>query len=140
MVEDKKSYIQNIEEVVLAVEDMDESVRLYEDLFGIEFDTEWEMPMDDMVVKSARIGETQFQIVKSTTPDGLIAKFIKSRGEGIHHICFKVKNLKEMVDRLKSNGVRIIPEEPIDFGGVAYAFVHPSSTHGLLIELLEMKE
>jgi methylmalonyl-CoA epimerase len=140
MMEDKKSYIQNIEEVVLAVEDMDESVRLYEDLFGIKFDTEWEMPMDDMVVKSARIGETQFQIVKSTTPDGLIAKFIKSRGEGIHHICFKVKNLKEMVDRLKSKGAKIVPEEPIDFGGVAYAFVHPSSTHGLLIELLEIRE
>jgi len=138
--EDKKSYIQNIEEVVLAVEDMDESVKLYEDLFGIEFDTEWEMPMDDMVVKSARIGETQFQIVKSTTPDGLIARFIQNNGEGIHHICFKVKDLKGMVDRLKSNGARIVPEEPIDFGGIAYAFVHPSSTHGLLIELLEMRE
>ncbi|RZN66414.1 MAG: methylmalonyl-CoA epimerase [Candidatus Methanolliviera hydrocarbonicum] len=140
MMEDKKSYIQNIEEVVLAVEDMDESVKLYEDLFGIEFDTEWEMPMDDMVVKSARIGETQFQIVKSTTPDGLIARFIQNNGEGIHHICFKVKDLKGMVDRLKSNGARIVPEEPIDFGGIAYAFVHPSSTHGLLIELLEMRE
>ena len=57
-----KSYIRNIEEVVLAVEDMDETVKLYEDLFGIKFDTKWEIPMDNM-------------IVKSTTPDGLIAKF-----------------------------------------------------------------
>lgn len=98
MTEEKKGYIKNIEEVVLAVKDMDDAVKLYEDLFGIKFDTEWEMPMDNMIVKSARIGETQFQIVKSTTEDGLIAKFIKSRGEGIHHICFKVKNLKEMVN------------------------------------------
>ena len=48
---------------------------MYEDLFGIKFAAEWEMPMDNMIVKSARIGETRFQIVKSTTPDGLIVKF-----------------------------------------------------------------
>ncbi len=74
----KNVQIRNIEEVVLAVEDIDETVKLYEDLFGIKFDAEWEVPMDDMIVKSARIGETQFQVVKSTTPDGLIARFIQT--------------------------------------------------------------
>jgi methylmalonyl-CoA epimerase len=134
-----ESGVENVEEVVLAVEDLDGAVKLYEDLFGIKFDAEWEIPMDNMLVKSALIGETQFQIVRSTAPDGLIAKFIQKRGEGIHHICFRVKNLGEMVDRLRSRGAQIVPEEPIEFGDAVYVFIHPSSTHGLLIELIERR-
>jgi len=122
--------VDHIEEVVLVVRNQDDAVSLYEDLFGFKFDLSWDMPMYEMRVKSARVGETQFQIVESTNPapDAFINKFIKDRGEGIHHIAFSVKNLDETVARLKQRGAQIIP-------GKGFHFVHPKSTHGLLIEL-----
>jgi len=123
--------VDHIEEVVLVVENQDEAVSLYEDLFGFKFDLSWDMPMYDMRVKSAKVGETQFQIVGSTNPapDSFINKFIKDRGQGIHHIAFSVKNLDETVSRLKQKGAQIIP-------GEGFSFIHPRSTYGLLIELL----
>jgi len=131
--------VANIEEVVLAVENQDEVVALFEDLFGFEFKDSWDMPMYDMRVKSARVGNTQFQIVGSTspTPDAFITRFIKDRGEGIHHIAFNVSNLDETIDRLKAKGVRLVPEQPVGVAGRArFIFVHPKSVHGVLIELL----
>ena len=131
--------VENIEEVVLAVKNQDETVSLFEELFGFEFDRSWDMPMYEMRVKSARVGETQFQVVGSTnpSPDAFINRFIKNRGEGLHHIAFKVTNLDDTVARLKEKGVRIIPEEPIGAHGEGrFIFVHPVSAHGVLIELL----
>ena len=131
--------VENIEEVVLVVEHQDEVVSLFEDLFGFEFKAEWDMPMYEMHVKSARVGETQFQVVGSTNPapDAFINKSLKDRGEGLHHIAFKVSNLDETIARLKGKGVRLIPEEPVGArGGGRFIFVHPQSVHGVLIELL----
>ena len=131
--------VKNIEEVVLVVENQDEVASLFEDLFGFEFDRSWDMPMYDMHVKSARVGETQFQVVGSTNPapDAFINKFIKDRGEGIHHIAFNVNNLDDTIARLKEKGVRLIPEQPVGTAGTArFIFVHPKSVHGVLIELL----
>ncbi len=131
--------VENIEEVVLAVEHQDEAVALFEELFGLEFKESWMVPNDNMKVKCARVGITQFHIVASTTPDAVIAKYIRDRGEGIHHIAFRVSNLDEIVARLKGKGVKLIPEEPIvgREAGVRYIFVHPKSVHGVLIELTE---
>ena len=130
--------VENIAEVVLAVENQDEAISLFEDLFGLEFKEGWDMPMYDMRVKAARVGNTQFQIVASTNPapDAFITKYIKDRGEGIHHIAFNVSNLDETVARLKERGVRLVPEEPVGVGGMRFVFVHPRSVHGVLIELL----
>jgi methylmalonyl-CoA/ethylmalonyl-CoA epimerase len=132
--------VDHLEEVVLVVKNQDEAVALYEDLFGFNFDRSWDMPMYEMKVKSARVGETQFQIIGSTnpSPDSFINKFIKDKGEGIHHIAFSVNNLEEVVARLKEKGVQIIPggKAPVPGEQVTFHFVHPKSTHGLLIELI----
>lgn len=131
--------VKNIEEVVLVVEKQDEVASLFEDLFGFEFNRSWDMPMYDMHVKSARVGDCQFQVVGSTNPapDAFINKFIKDRGEGIHHIAFNVSNLDETVARLKEKGVKLIPEKPVGIAGqTRFVFVHPKSVHGILIELL----
>ena len=68
------------------------------------------MPRDSMRVKSEKIGDTQLHIVGSTSPDGVIAKFIQSRREGLNHIAFRVTSLREMVTRLKEKGVKLVPE------------------------------
>ena len=129
--------VENVEEVVLAVENQDEAVTLFEELFGLEFKDSWTVPIDKMKVKCARIGDTQFHIVASTSPDALIDKYIRDRGEGIHHIAFRVNNLDELIARLKKRGLKLVPEEPRAGKSSRYIFVHPKSAHGLLIELIE---
>lgn len=131
--------VEGIHEVVIAVENMKQAVALYEDLFGLKFELEWSMPAENMRVKAATLGDTQLQIVESTSPEGVIARFIRDRGEGLNHICFRVTNLEEMIARLKQKGVRLVPEEPVVIPPVSYIFVHPKFTHGVLVELVEHK-
>jgi methylmalonyl-CoA/ethylmalonyl-CoA epimerase len=128
--------IEKVAEVVLAVENQDEVVALFEDLFGLEFDASWTVPIDDMSVKCATIGNTMFHIVSSTAHGGVIAKFVRDRGEGLHHIAFWVRDMDEIVARLREKGVKLVPDNPVSFGpsGPSYIFVHPKSTHGVLIE------
>lgn len=130
--------IENVEEVVLAVENQDEVVALFEDLFGLEFKDSWTVPADDMSVRCAHIGSTMFHIVSSMTRNAVIARFIRDRGEGIHHIAFRVRDMDEIVTKLRQKGIRLVPEEPISFGpsGPSYIFVHPKSLHGIMIELI----
>jgi methylmalonyl-CoA epimerase len=132
--------VENIEEVVLAVNNQEEVVSVFEDLFGLDFKESWTMPVDKMKVRSAKIGDTQFHVVASETPDGVIGKFIRDRGEGIHHICFRVNNLDELIIRLKEKGMRLVPETPRRAESSRFIFIHPASIHGVLIELVEHKK
>jgi methylmalonyl-CoA/ethylmalonyl-CoA epimerase len=129
--------VKNIEEVVLAVKDQEEVVAMFEDLFGLDFKDSWTVPEDKMNVRSAKIGDTQFHVVASETQDAVIGKYIRDRGEGIHHICFKVSNLDELIARLKEKGVRLVPEIPRRDRTSRFIFVHPKSVHGVMIELME---
>lgn len=131
--------VENIEEVVLAVEHQEEAVALFEELFGFEFKDSWTIPADKMKVRSARVGDTQFQIVASESPDAVIAKYIRNKGEGLHHIAFRVANLDELITRLKERDIRLVPERPRQDRLRRYIFVHPKSVHGVLIELIEDK-
>jgi methylmalonyl-CoA/ethylmalonyl-CoA epimerase len=132
--------IGKIQEVVIAVENAKDAVALFEDLFGLKFDIQWSMPNENMNVKAAQIGDTQLHLIESTSNDGVIAKFINIHGQGLHHIAFKVDNLKNWVIRLKEKGVRLIPEEPIVYSQGLYIFIHPKSTCGVLVELIENKD
>ena len=130
--------LEHVEEIVLAVKEKDKTVALFEELFGLEFDRSWTVPVDSMNVKCAMVGDTQFHVVTSTSPDTLIDKFIQQRGEGIHHIAFRVKNLDELVSKLEKTKIKLVPETPRSGReGGRYTFVHPKFVHGLLIELIE---
>ncbi len=87
--------IDHIEEVVIAVKNAKDAINLFEELFNFKFDIGWSMPNEHMNVKAAQIDKTQLHIVESISQDGIIAKFIDTRGPGLHHIAFKVKNLKD---------------------------------------------
>ena len=76
--------------------------------------------------------------MESTSPDGTVAKFIEKRGEGVHHIAILVDNVENSIDLMKNKGVKLIDETPRKgAGGSKMAFVHPKSTHGILLELYE---
>ena len=84
------------------------------------------------------VGESQIEVLESTAPDGAVAKFIDARGEGIQHIALRVDNIDEALNQLREKGVRLIDETPRNgAGGARIAFIHPKSTHGILLELVE---
>ena len=84
------------------------------------------------------VGQSEIEILESTAPDGAIAKFIESRGEGIQHIALRVENIEEALKELKEKGVRLIDEKPRrGAGGAKIAFIHPKATNGVLLEISE---
>jgi methylmalonyl-CoA/ethylmalonyl-CoA epimerase len=84
------------------------------------------------------VGETWLELVEPTNPTGAVARFLQRQGEGIHHICFEVDDLEATLAQLKEHGLRLVDDKPRQgAGGARIAFVHPSSTHGALIELHE---
>jgi methylmalonyl-CoA epimerase len=85
------------------------------------------------------VGETNLELVQSTEPDGVMKKFIEKRGEGIHHICFKVDDIESALERLRNQGIKSINDAPrpgVD--GTKVAFLHPKALKGVLIELVEL--
>jgi len=84
------------------------------------------------------VGESRLELLEATSENSTIAKFIAKRGEGLHHVCLKVPNLAAAVERLKKDGVRLVSAEiKVGAGGHQYVFVHPSSTGGVLLELVQ---
>lgn len=84
------------------------------------------------------LGESSFELIESTAHDSSISKFIAKRGEGIHHICLEVDNIKAEIERLKNHGFQFVNDVPSEGGdGYVVAFLHPKSTNGVLIELAE---
>jgi len=140
--------IEAIEEIVIAVNDADKAAEYFKDLFGMEFSYGWKIPGQQIRVRSEVIEGTQLQFIQATDPESVVAKFIAAKGEGLNHFAFKVKNLKEMVNRLKEKGVKFIPDKivevdltdkniPIEGEKGSFIFIHPSSAYGVLIELVE---
>ena len=87
------------------------------------------------------VGDSNLELLEPTGPDSPIAKFIEKRGEGIHHICLRVENIEEHLERLKAAGYRLVNEAPVPGAhGCRVAFLHPSAGNGVLIELSEKVE
>jgi len=128
----------HIEHLGIAVSNLEESIRFYENVLGFTCYAVEEVK--DQKVRTAffKIGQTKIELLESTSPDGPIGKFIEKRGEGIHHIAFAVKDLKESLDEVKKQGVQLIDSKPRSGAeGLNIAFLHPKSTYGVLTELCE---
>jgi methylmalonyl-CoA/ethylmalonyl-CoA epimerase len=111
--------------------------KIYEDL-GL--DVQHVETVETQKVKTAflSVGDANLELLEPTAADSPVAKFIEKRGEGIHHICFRVDNIEEHLARLKEQGYRLINEAPVPGAhGCRVAFLHPSAGNGVLIELSE---
>ncbi|MCK4632247.1 MAG: methylmalonyl-CoA epimerase [candidate division Zixibacteria bacterium] len=130
-----------VSHVGIAVVDLDEAVLKYAGLLGSNKHVVTEV--SDQKVKVAMFapddsGATRIELLAATSPDSPIAKYLKKRGEGLHHICIYVDDIDSRLAELKSAGVRLIDETPrIGAEGNRIAFVHPSGANGVLIELEE---
>ncbi len=122
----------------IATKGIDEALKFWQDALGLE-NVHAETVEDQKVrVAMLPIGETRIELLEATSDDSPIAKFLEKRGGGIHHIAVEVENIEQSLAKLKANGARLIDEQPrIGAEGCLIAFVHPSSTNGVLLELIQ---
>jgi len=133
--------MKKIDHIGVAVENLNEAMKLYKESLGLEIEGTEEVKEQKVKVASIPVGESRIELIESTDPNGPIAKFIKSRGEGIHHIALEVDNIEGVLQKLKERGVQLIDEKPrIGAHKMKIAFLHPRSTKGVLLELCEKQE
>ncbi|MFA7418286.1 MAG: methylmalonyl-CoA epimerase [Melioribacteraceae bacterium] len=133
--------ISHIEHIGIAVKNIDESIKYYENVLGLKCYAVEEVK--DQKVKTAffMVGQTKIELLESTEPDGPIGKFIEKKGEGIHHLAFATKDLSNTLGEVESKGVQLIDKQPRKGAeGLNIAFLHPKFTGGVLTELCEKPE
>src|SRR5512139_1877646 len=131
--------IKAINHVAVVVEDMQKSLTFWRDALGIQLQELRDVPAEKSQVAFLPIAGAEVELVMPTTDDSGIAKYLAKRGPGMHHVCLEVDDIDAMMAQLKSKGVRLINEEPRTAAdGKKYAFVHPESTSGVLVELYQL--
>jgi methylmalonyl-CoA/ethylmalonyl-CoA epimerase len=125
-----------IEHIGIAVKSLAEAIPLYETLLNSKMYKKEEVVSEQAVTAFFRSGESKIELLESSDPGGVIAKFIERRGEGIHHIAFEVADIRAEMTRLVSEGFELINKEPKPGAdNKMVCFLHPKSTGGVLIEL-----
>jgi methylmalonyl-CoA epimerase len=126
-----------IDHLGIAVKSLASAKGLYEKL-GLPVSEEETVAAEQVRLVMVPVGESRLELLEPTSETSTIAKFISKRGEGLHHVCLRVGDLAGTVERLKKDGVRLVSEEiKVGAGGHRYVFVHPASTGGVLLELVE---
>lgn len=127
-----------IAHIGIAVKNAEAALKLYKDVLGLK-------PSHEEIVESQKvrtihipIGDSSIELLESTSPEGVVARFIEKRGEGIHHIALEVPDIESALTELKGAGYQLIDEKPRrGAGNMLIAFVHPRSTNGVLLELCQ---
>jgi len=127
-----------IDHIGIATNGIEETAAVYRDALGLSVSETEEVASQKVRVAMLPIGESRIELLEATSDDSPISKFLTKRGPGVHHIAFKVADIRAALADLKSQGTRLLDEEPrTGAGGCLVAFIHPSSTGGVLIELVE---
>lgn len=127
----------SIDHLGIAVKSLAAAKAIYEKL-GLNVSQEETVEHEQVKLVMVPVGDSRLELLESTSENSAIAKFIAKRGEGLHHVCLKVPNLAAAVARLKQDGVRLVSEDiKVGAGGHRYVFVHPASTGGVLLELVQ---
>lgn len=132
--------LTHIEHIGIAVKNLEESIKYYEDVLGLKCYSIEEVV--DQKVKTAffKVGQTKIELLESTDPKGPIGKYIEKKGEGIHHLAFHVNDLEGALEEAKNKKIRLVDEKPRKGAeGLNIAFLHPKSTNGVLTEFCEEK-
>src|SRR5271157_630229 len=131
--------VKAINHIAVVVEDMEKSLVFWRDALGMKLHELREVPAEKSQVAFLPLAGSEIELVKPTSDDSGIAKYLAKRGPGMHHLCVEVDDIHGMLTQLKSKGIRLINEEPrIAADGKKYAFVHPESTSGVLVELYQI--
>lgn len=131
--------VKRIDHIAVLVADMDASLSFWRDALGMEMSQMQDVPAEMAEIAFLPTGESEIELVRPTTGDTGLAKYLEKRGPGMHHICLEVDDIAGMLTQLKAKGIQLINEEPrVGPGGKKYAFVHPKSAFGVMVELYEL--
>jgi methylmalonyl-CoA/ethylmalonyl-CoA epimerase len=127
-----------LDHIGIATRQLEEGFAVWRDALGLELDTTEEVPDQGVRVAMLEIGDTHVELLEPLSPDSAVGRFLAKRGPGIHHLAVEVKDIRASLADLKSKGARLIDEEPrIGARGCLVAFIHPVSTNGVLLELVQ---
>ncbi len=130
--------VKRIDHVAIVVDNIDNALSFWRDALGLDMTHLEEVKEQESIVAFLPAAGSEVELVKPTTETSGVAKYLAKRGPGMHHICFEVDDIEETLAQMKARGVKLINETPtIGAGGKKIAFVHPSSTNGVLVELYQ---
>ena len=126
-----------VHHVAIVVRSIDASLVLWRDLLGLDLEAVMDIPTDHVRIAFLGVGESKVELVEPTDDTTGVARFLESKGEGFHHVCFEVDNLAEALIRLELDGLELIDTAPRRGAEGPVAFIHPRSCQGVLVELIE---
>jgi len=130
--------INRIDHIAIVVDDLEAARAFYEQALGLTVSQVEEIPAEQVRIAFLPVGESEIELLQPTAPDTGVAKFLAKRGPGLHHVCLEVDDIEAAMHRMKTQGVELLNEAPATgTSGTRYAFAHPKSTFGVLIELYE---
>ncbi|MGC9357062.1 MAG: methylmalonyl-CoA epimerase [Anaerolineae bacterium] len=129
-----------IHHIAIAVKDLDEALAFYRDALGVEVGERREVPTEGVEIAFLPMGEAELELLQPLDPGNNIGRYLEKRGEGIHHVCVLVEDIEGAVERLEAAGGRMATEIREHPEGTRYAFVHPKSARGVLLELYQKPE
>jgi len=130
--------ILKIDHLGIAVKSIAQGKNFWTEVLGLDFAGSETVEAQKVTTAFFPVGESEIELLESTSPDGPIARYLEKKGEGIQHVAFSVENIEAALVELKAKGIRLIDEKPRKgAGGAKIAFLHPKSTNGVLVELSE---
>jgi methylmalonyl-CoA/ethylmalonyl-CoA epimerase len=130
--------LEKLDHIGIVVKDLDQAIKLYKDVFGIEPSLVYESSYTKAKIAFIPIGETRIELIQPSNPESVVGKFLEKKGEGIHHISFKVKDVDQSLMEIELKGVRLIDKKSRKVrGNERVAFLDSKSTHGVLMELIQ---
>lgn len=128
--------VKSIGHIGIAAKNWKEVTEFFTENFGAEVISQTNEESQKLISTMVKLGDSCLEIMESTSPDGVVAKYIKKKGEGFHHFSLSVCNIESLLESLQSKGIRIVGKDLSD-PKIKFAFVNPKDTHGILIELVE---
>jgi methylmalonyl-CoA/ethylmalonyl-CoA epimerase len=126
-----------VHHVAIVVRSIDDALRFHRDVLGLELEAVMDIPQDRVRIAFLGVGESKVELVEPTDDTTGVARFLASKGEGFHHVCYEVADLAAELRRLEAAAVELIDREPRRGAEGPVAFIHPRSGHGVLVELIE---
>ena len=131
--------IKRINHIAILVDDLESTLQFWQEALGLDLTEIEEVPGEGAKIAFLPTGDSEIELVKPTTDDSGLAHYLEKRGPGMHHICLEVDDIDGMLARLKQRGIQLINEEAkTGADGRRYAFIHPKSAHGVMVELYQL--
>lgn len=129
--------MKKIDHIAIAVSSVDDALKVFGEVFGLKAEHIEEIPDQKVKAATVRIGDSNIEFIEPTDPESGVAKFMEKKGEGIHHICVEVADIDAELKALEAKGVALIDKQARKGLAGRIAFVHPKSTKGVLMELVQ---